>query len=307
MKKAMNSLHAVTASALALTALSVPFAGSASAAQVFTQDVIVQGSLCVGVDCTSTENFGADTIRLKENNLRIHFDDTSNSGSFPNNDWRIEVNNSQNGGANYYAIQDATSGRYVTTIEAGAPSNSIYVDSSGSVGFGTNAPNTSLSLHAADGNTPGLRLEQNTSSGFSAQTWDLAGNEANFFLRDVTNGSQLPIRVIPGADSGAFVISANNNIGMGLANNDVTADAALHIRRGGAGNDGLPRIRFENTDAPNVWVMDVSDNGDFRVSIDGSGVQELLISSTGAVTIPQLANCTNGIRSSAAGLLSCLP
>ena len=35
-------------------------------AQVFVQDVIVQASLCVGVDCVNNENFGFDTQRLKE-------------------------------------------------------------------------------------------------------------------------------------------------------------------------------------------------------------------------------------------------
>ena len=57
--------------------------------QVFIDDVIVQGSLCVGQDCSNGENFGFDTQRLKENNLRIHFNDTSASASFPSNDWRL--------------------------------------------------------------------------------------------------------------------------------------------------------------------------------------------------------------------------
>jgi len=43
--------------------------------QVIPDDLIVQGSLCVGFDCVNNENFGFDTIRLKENNTRIKFDD----------------------------------------------------------------------------------------------------------------------------------------------------------------------------------------------------------------------------------------
>src|SRR6185369_2938107 len=50
---------------------------------VFADDVIVQGSECVGLDCVNNENFGFDTLRLKENNTRIHFDDTSVSAGFP--------------------------------------------------------------------------------------------------------------------------------------------------------------------------------------------------------------------------------
>ena len=60
-------------------------------------DVIISFSLCVGNDCVNGESFGFDTIRLKENNLRIHFQDTSNSASFPTNDWRIVINDSSNG------------------------------------------------------------------------------------------------------------------------------------------------------------------------------------------------------------------
>ena len=44
---------------------------------VTADDFIIQGSLCVGLDCVNNESFGFDTIRLKENNTRIKFEDTS--------------------------------------------------------------------------------------------------------------------------------------------------------------------------------------------------------------------------------------
>jgi hypothetical protein len=44
---------------------------------VINDDMIIIGSLCVGFDCVNGEVFSFDTIRLKENNLRIKFDDTS--------------------------------------------------------------------------------------------------------------------------------------------------------------------------------------------------------------------------------------
>ena len=80
------------------TSALVAMAGMASADQVFTDDVIIDGSLCVGVDCVNGESFGFDTIRLKENNLRIRAFDTSSSGSFPTVDWQITFNDSVNGG-----------------------------------------------------------------------------------------------------------------------------------------------------------------------------------------------------------------
>lgn len=76
--------------------------------EVLVDDKVINGSLCVGQDCVNGENFSYDTIRLKENNLRIHFHDTSNSGSFPSTDWRIRINDSTNGGDNYFVIEDAT-------------------------------------------------------------------------------------------------------------------------------------------------------------------------------------------------------
>ncbi len=47
---------------------------------VIPDDLIVQGSACVGLDCVNGEVFGFDTVRLKENNTRLQFDDTSGAG-----------------------------------------------------------------------------------------------------------------------------------------------------------------------------------------------------------------------------------
>ena len=180
---------------------------------VTNDDSIVIGSLCVGFDCVNGENFGFDTLRLKENNLRIHFDDTSTSGSFPSNDWRIVINDSSNGGASYFAVEDSTAGRIPFRIEAGAPANSLYVEDGGRIGIGTATP--VLELHVADGDTPSLRLEQNGTQGWTPQTWDVAGNEANFFVRDVTHSSHLPFRIKPGARDDSFFIASDGKIGFG--------------------------------------------------------------------------------------------
>lgn len=60
-------------------------------------------------------------------------------------------------------------------------------------------------------NSPGIRLAQSGGS-FGTQTWDIAGNEANFFIRDATNGSTLPFRIRPGAPTSGFDMGANGNI-----------------------------------------------------------------------------------------------
>jgi hypothetical protein len=180
--------------------------------QVVADDMIVQGSLCVGFDCVNNESFGFDTIRLKENNTRIKFEDTS-VGAFPTTDWQLTANDSASGGANQFSIEDITGAKVPFKILAGAPNNSLFVNSSGKVGLRTATP--VLDLHINTGDTPAIRLEQNSSVGFSAQTWDVAGNEANFFVRDVTGGSRLPFRIRPGAPTSSIDISAAGNVGIG--------------------------------------------------------------------------------------------
>jgi hypothetical protein len=304
MKIKMKTL--LRGTAFGTTALFI--AGGAFADQVFNDDLIVTQSLCVGTDCVNGEVFGADTIRLKENNLRIHFQDTSSSGSFPSADWRLIANDSTNGGANYFAIEDSDLGRKTFTIEQGAPANALYMSDGGDLGIGTATP--VVEVQAVDGNSPTLRLEQNGSSGFAPQTWDLAGNETNFFVRDVTNGSQLPFRIRPGADTGSLTIGADGNVGMGVGN-DTSPDASLQVKRtdgtaqvlvqdtGGSGprqlirmeNDGAVQLYMDNTsnanaqwlfsagaslllapnDNPSNAVFDLASNGNLQ--IDGTLTQ----------------------------------
>jgi hypothetical protein len=228
MDRKMKTINATLRATIALVGLASLFALSpASADQYFCDDVIVDcGSLCVGGDCVNGESFGFDTLRLKENNLRIKFQDTSSSASFPSNDWQLTANDSTNGGANRFSIDDIDGGRTPFTLEASAPSHSLYVDDGGRIGNGTSIP--VVDLHVKSGNTPTLRLEQDGSSGFTPQTWDVAGNEANFFVRDVTNGSTLVLRIRPGAPTSAIDIAAGGDVGIGTS----APAARLHVNGG---------------------------------------------------------------------------
>lgn len=89
-------------------------------------DLLVGGSECIGFDCVNGEAFIADTLKLRQNNLRIYFNDTSSTAAFPSNDWRITINDYANGGRNYFSIDDVTGGK-----------SGILVAPGGGVGIGT--------------------------------------------------------------------------------------------------------------------------------------------------------------------------
>lgn len=248
-----------------------------AADQVIPDDLIVQGSTCVGFDCVNNESFGFDTIRLKENNLRIHFEDTS-VGSFPTNDWRLIANDSASGGSSKFSIEDSTGVKTPFTITAGAATNSIFLDSTGRLGLRTSTP--VLDVHISTSNTPAIRLEQNSSGGFTAQTWDIAGNEANFFVRDVTAGSRLPFRIRPGAPTSSVDISADGDVGVGTA----SPDTKLHVTSSGAANtDG--KLLVENTSGTALQreMTEFRNNGGVSAIFEDTSVaQRWVIGTNGA-------------------------
>jgi len=186
----------------------------AHADQLIADDLIVEGSVCTGFDCVNGEQFNRDTSRFKENNLRLHFQDTSVTSSFPSSDWRIVINDSSNGGANFFAIEDSDFGRRPFTIETGSPANSLFIDDDGRIGFGTSTPMTTL--EAVNGNNPTLRLNQDGSQGFTPQSWDIGSNENSLFIRDFTNNSALPFQIQTGAPSNAFIVNSSGNVGLGI-------------------------------------------------------------------------------------------
>jgi hypothetical protein len=238
---------------------------------VTADDAIIQGSLCVGLDCVNNESFGFDTIRLKENNTRIKFDDTSTSTGFPNHDWQLTANDSASGGANKFSIEDITAATVPVTVTGSAPTNSIFVDSTGRVGFRTSTP--VLDLHVSTSNTPAMRLEQNNSGGFTAQTWDVAGNEANFFVRDVTGGSRLPFRIRPGAPTSSIDINASGQVGIGTASPSAGLHVTTNLRIDGTDATGIRAIGFGGTSPttnPNIYT-----NGSYLVVNAKNGANQL--------------------------------
>lgn len=243
---------------------------------VVPTDQIVQGSLCVGMDCVSGETFDIDTIRIKENNTRLRFQDTSNSGSFPSTDWQLTANDSTNGGNNQFSIDDFSAGRQILIVEGGAPDNAVFVDSSGRIGLGTSTPLTDL--HTVNGNTPTFRLDQDGSGGFAAQIWDMGGNETEWFVRNTTD-FQVPMRIRPAAPTNSLTIGTDGNVGLGT----FSPAASLHMQETNVG----PSIKHDNIGTNNrEWDTGLLDSmGDYTIDDVDTGVTELVVSAGGDVTI----------------------
>lgn len=187
-------------------------------------DLTVQGNACIGADCEVLETFDTEALKIKDNLPWILFDDTS-TGDNPSNDWRITVNEGVAGGLNKFSLSDVTNARTPFTIEAGASSNSLYIDATGRVGFRTATP--AASLHAVSGNSPSLRLEQTGSSGLGPYRWDIGGNDINFFIRDSGGTPKLPFRIQPGAPENSIYIGTTA-VGFGTAT-PIGNGTSIHI------------------------------------------------------------------------------
>ena len=228
-----------------------------SADQVIADNLVVQEAVSIGQDAVSGWSYGYDSLVFRENNMRILFDDTSSSAGYPSNDWRIAINDTTSGGASYFAIEDSTAGKTPFKITAGAANNALYVGTSG-IGINTGNTDPHLKLWVNANDTPGVRLEQDSTGGFTAQTWDVAGNEANFFIRDLTGGSRLCFRIRPGAPTSTLDLSAKGWVGVGTSN----PRAKLHVEADGANGEGMVIGKADDI-STNLATLHVDGSGYF--------------------------------------------
>jgi hypothetical protein len=177
---------------------------------LFTDAVSAQGGVCAGTDCVAAESYGLATAKLKENNTRLKFEDTS-VAPFPTTDWQLSANDTTSGGANKFIVEDLTAVTVPLTIEGATPNNTLYLDSTGRVGIGTTTPARNLTI--ADPVSTIIRMEQSASP---FQAWDVVANNNNFYVRDV-NHEQNPFIIKSSAPYNSLVIDPLGRIGLGVA------------------------------------------------------------------------------------------
>jgi Chaperone of endosialidase len=177
----------------------------------FGDFVSAAGGLCGGADCTSSESFGTATIKLKANNTRLKFEDTSTLAGFASTDWQLSANDSFSGGANKFFVEDLTAATVPLLIEGGTPTNALYLDSTGRIGFGTSTPAKNLTI--SDSISPAIQMEQSASP---FQAWDIVANNNNFYVRDV-NHEVNPFIIRPSAPNNSLVVDSTGNIGLGVS------------------------------------------------------------------------------------------
>lgn len=181
--------------------------------QLISDDLFVIGKLGFGLDMVDNTTIPLTSMIIMENAIRLFFDDTSTELGFPANDWAIQFNDTDADGANYFGVEDVTADNMPFKVMAGAGENALFVSEFGNVGIGNASP--SVKLQITDGDTPTVRLDQDNTLGWSAQIWDVAGNEANFFIRDVSSSNKLPFRIATGSPTSSLTIQQTGFVGVG--------------------------------------------------------------------------------------------
>jgi hypothetical protein len=127
------SARTFSRAALLAACVVVAAAAPARADVVVADDNVVQGSLCAGLDCVDGEPFGPDTLRLKENNTRLVFSDTSTAPGAPATSWEITANDTASGGQSYLGVLDVNSGLRGLRALAGSPADTLVLAPGGLV------------------------------------------------------------------------------------------------------------------------------------------------------------------------------
>ena len=96
------------------------FSGAVAADQVILDDLIVDGSMCVGSACTENEAFDFDSIIYKSDDPVVRFQDTSSSSSFPTSVLAMGFSDEASSVTPYFYIRDVDAGQNLLILQSGS-------------------------------------------------------------------------------------------------------------------------------------------------------------------------------------------
>ncbi|MFZ5964920.1 hypothetical protein ACOXXX_18400 [Thalassococcus sp. BH17M4-6] len=273
-----------------------------------TGDTVLDDSVCIGNACTEAEVFPESTLlRITNTAIRVEFIDTSfEAGTFPSNDWALQINDGGSGGLGRFSIADLNDGTVPFTVEAGAPENALWITELGTVGLGTMLPRDEL--HILSASFPAVTLEQDTSGGLPAADYRISASHNGIAIAE----NQFTVfQLEEGLLPGSFAMKPNGDLGLGVravGSGTETIDAPLHVLRddnrarvlvedyGASGaqemfklsNNGGSYFTFENTDAGTTWFFNHENAAPNRFIIADAVADgpEMSLTADGDLTIP---------------------
>ncbi|RDD64395.1 hypothetical protein DU478_20580 [Thalassococcus profundi] len=282
----------------------------AQAEQFLADDLVVDGSACIGAGCASGETFGETDLRLKQAAISIVLEDTSTAAGLPTTDWEIKANDIGSNGAEFFVIRNLDANTAPFRIWGDAPNNALAIDSiprnddivDTGIGIGTRLPQTNL--HVVSSVLPIIRLERDGSGGFTPSQWNIEASSFEFNVRREDLGGRRPLRILGAAPENSLYIGSIGDVGLGT-----NAPAApLHVTRadgsasvlvedtGGAGaqemfamrNNGGSYFTMDNTAAGTTWFFTHENASPNRFIIADAVTDgpELTLTADGDLTIP---------------------
>ncbi|MCB9317023.1 MAG: tail fiber domain-containing protein [Lewinellaceae bacterium] len=192
----------------------------------------------------------------------------------------------------------------------GTSNRGLSINADGSSFIETEGAKVGLQLRSGD--SPYLRLDQDNSQNWGAYTWDIVGNESNFFIRDVSGGSKLPFKIKPGSSSDRLVINGTNvGIGKEIPGSALDVDGTVTATAFVGDGSGLTNLPTNSlaiiADADNDTKIQVEENADediIRFDLAGTehfrmdGPRLEILNSGSSVFIGQGAGASNTIGES---------
>jgi hypothetical protein len=250
---------------------------------------VIDGSMAIGMDAVNGEDFGFNTLVLKENNLRILLEDTDDPASgFPSNDWLLKGNDSNNGGDNYFAISDETAQTTPFKVMAGAGDHAFIIAGNGNVGIGVESPSEKLDVN---GNIKANAFigDGSALTGITGATGGIANMDTTVIAADTNMNGKGEI-VFQTQGNTKMTITNDGKVGIGTT----SPTYALEVAGTGKFEDF---IVSGNVEINNMLASIESDTTTIDVSLDYDVLKKQVVmfeETTGNVTIEGFKNGVTG-------------